>query len=183
MQNRKKVQKNRSRLDFPNTYKRNQPPSRNLRLGEEVETCLCNSALPANRHLYIQGVLIPLFLLFLNLHGTGQTLNQDEPESSPSTEEQLINAVENADLPTVKKLLRKDVDPNILVPTTNPEYQFQIQLPLLNEEPNAPTAPLINALHANALHPNTEILQLLLKEGARVNATDNQGKTPLMYAL
>lgn len=121
--------------------------------------------------------------MFLNLHGTGQTLNQDEPESSPSPAEQLINAVEIADLPSVKKLLRQDADPNLLVPTNNPEYQFQIQLPLLNEESNVPTAPLINALHANALHPNTEILQLLLKEGARVNATDNQGKTPLMYAL
>ncbi len=127
--------------------------------------------------------------------GLGQSIDSD------SLANLLIEAVELSDAKVVKSFLRKGVDPNATVSSINPAYNFEIhslavsshgsedgsKIGKMHSDTDAlhdnGTPTNITPLHANAVYPNPEILQLLLKAGAQVNASDSQGRTPLMYAL
>lgn len=126
-------------------------------------------------------ILVLLFHGFILLPGLSPAQNTD-PDSLSFI---LIEAIEREDIKMVKSLIRKDVDVNHAVSRKNECYNFEIRPPGYLDQTGIFTLwhCKVTPLHANSAHPNQEILQLLLKAGAKVNTPDPFGRTPLMYAL
>ena len=106
---------------------------------------------------------------------------QDSLEVELPTEVLLLEAVENQDAKAVRDLLKEDPNLDSLMHSDQPAYQ-QVRI---NKEDIGESNPdqRLSVLHANAAHPNKEILELLLKEGARIDQADTEGRSPLMYSL
>ena len=81
---------------------------------------------------------------------------------SYSTEQALCNAVENHAIDIVQQLLTSDVDATGIVTYADGSG--------------------MNALNLAVQNGDLAILQLLLRQGADVNATDSSGRTALFYA-
>lgn len=99
---------------------------------------------------------------------------------------ELIQAVEKGDVQAVKSLLKEGVDVHGTIPSSSPFYLFFLSRDMylngLTQEMNHEPV-YVAAIHANASRANQQVLKVLLKKRANIDAGDSEGKTPLMYAL
>ena len=105
----------------------------------------------------------------------------DTPEVKLPTEVLLLQAVENKDAKAVRDLLKEEPNLDSLMHSNQPVYQW-VRIGKEDVGESNPNQKL-SVLHANAAHPDREILDLLLKEGARIDQTDSEGRSPLVYSL
>ena len=103
----------------------------------------------------------------------------------------LRQAIQDNKTAKVVSLLESGADPNYVSDNASPLWHFIIEK--LNMRPEAPTkgsTPLLIALRwrenelgeDTAPPANAETIKALVKYGANVNAADNDGMTPLMFA-
>ena len=98
----------------------------------------------------------------------------------------LMQAIEQNDFKSVKKLVKAGADVNESIVSSSPNYLFFISQHLYLEplvKGMQGETVYVTPLHASADRANIKVLKYLKKKKANIEAGDSEGKTPLMYAL